>query len=644
MVIFSIWAIIGVRGVRKALVAETERQSLALLHSLILASEYSITTGSLVDQLEGERLADRVRLLIRGETPASIDEVDLEALALTLEADAVTIWDYTTQAWRLTADRGALSEVSDPSPAEWEEDEEYVTLATHDSANGAQWTGIGFLTNVGPMAVWNSTSQGTESGSIGGIGQLIQEIGEQSNVNYIMLQAPDGIVFASRPLKPVLKLAADTFLVRVLESDSAATREHIFEGEPVLEAAAPFLSTELPSGMFRVGFSLTAVDDAVGRLTLQLGLTALLLVLLSTTLGAIVLTRRSLADLGQSYREVETLTGRVLDSIDQAVIAVDANGEITIWNPTAERWFARRHSEVSGSKPGEVLPADFGFDDVRASRTAIHEKEARVTTSRGERILVYSTTPLVTSESAGVGAVTVIRDETESRALAAEVRRGERLASMGTMAAGVAHEIRNPLNAIALAAQQLKLELGAAESGVFADTIWSESKRLNLIVEDFLSLARSSTQPKMAIDWNDLVGSVAQMARLEADKRGVALRLVLEDSPVINGIADELRKAVWNLLRNALAATPDGGEVSVTVASSDGMSSLTIDDTGSGIAPEALGRVFEPWFTTKSGGTGLGLAITHRIVLDHDGTIDITSPVPGRSDGTRVVVKLPIMS
>lgn len=642
-VLFVFWARIGVRSVRGALVSETERQSRALLQSLILASQYSLETGALVDRLEREALAERVRLFLEKQQASKLDEQSLIQLADTIHASGISLWTKDRMVSFPAEIAPLLTSENVLSLTAWNEQDDAIALSFEDSTTGQNWTGVGFTTSVGEIIVWNRQSEGEVSESIRGIGELIQEIGRQSGINYIMLQSPDGIVFASRPLKPVLKLAADSFLVDVLEADVPATRELVFEGIPVVEAAAPFLSNELPSGMFRVGLSLYAVDEAVDRLTLQLGLTALLLLLLSTTVAGFVVTRRSLANLGQSYREVETLTGRILDSIDQAVVAVDPDGKITIFNPTAERLFAASIDKVRGKPPASSLPADFGLDDVRQKREAKVEQEIICRTPLGERVLVYSATPLVTSDRTHIGAVAVIRDETDARAMALQVRRAERLSAMGQLAAGVAHEIRNPLNAIALASQQLKLELGNAPSAGLADTIWGESKRLNGIVDDFLSLARPSTQPKEPVDWKELISSVAQMAALEADKNQVALRFAPSPDCWVNGIAGELRKAIWNLLRNAIAATPAGGGIDVCLMLEGSGALLTIDDSGSGIAPDALPRIFEPWFTTKSGGTGLGLAITYRIIEDHQGTIEVISPVPGSSVGTRVSVRLPVI-
>lgn len=639
--LFLTWATLGVRSMRRALVAETERQSLALLQSLILASQYSLATGTLIDRLERETQAERARTLIEQAGVAATDTRTLTSLAAALDVDGISMWFGET----VTSSPAGLDSLiaADPSlgPDAWLQSDEAVILEMQDSLDQVRWTGVGFVVRGGAAALWSLSRPGSVA-SISGVGELIQEIGRQSGINYIVLQAPDGIVFASRPLKPLLKLAADGFLVAVLESDAPSTREIIFEGTPVVEAAAPFLSTDLPSGMFRVGLSLTAVDNAVDRLTLQFGLTALLLILFSTAVSAFVVVRRSLRALGQSYREVETLTGRVLDAIDQAVIAVDGEGRLTILNPTGERWFGVAIANIRGQRFDNALPAPFGLDEAMTSARPLRDREVHCRTARGERTFVYSATALVTSQGNRVGAVAVVRDETDARAMALQVRRAERLSAMGQLAAGVAHEIRNPLNAIALASQQLKLELSGSQNAGFAETIWNESKRLNTIVEDFLSLARPSSQPRKTIDLGELTGEIAQMARLEADKVPVELNVSLTDGCRIDGVADELRKAVWNLLRNALAATPSGGTIEVAVESVDGQVRLTIDDTGSGIAPEALARVFEPWFTTRAGGTGLGLAITHRIVQDHGGTIDLLSPVPGRERGTRALVKLPL--
>ena len=212
---------------------------------------------------------------------------------------------------------------------------------------------------------------------------------------------------------------------------------------------------------------------------------------------------------------------------------------------------------------------------------------------------------------------------------------------MGNLAAGVAHEIRNPLNAIAIAAQRLRMEMTDPSAQKIADTVLEESRRLNAIVEDFLSLARSSSQPPARLDFSELVESVAGMAALDAGQRGIEWDAEVAPGVIVEGVSDELRKALWNILSNAISATPSGGHVRIHLVLAENTATLTIDDSGSGIDPENLSRIFQPYFTTKDHGTGLGLAITHRIITDHGGTIVVHSPPPGADKGTRVTIELP---
>lgn len=642
--VLLVWAWWGVRTVRQTLVAETDRDARALLESVMMASQYSITTASLVDQLEQQARLSQARTLAAAIAAHSPRLADLAGLASPADADGMTVWtgrhsqlSYPPELASVLASDSSVSRVISEGM------EEESSLSASDTVSQARWIGAGVPTLWGGIILWDRASETTPRPALGGIGELIQEIGQKTSISYILLQSPDGIVFASRPLKPVLKLAADSFLVTTLEAESTATRELDFEGTHVLEAAAPFLSPDLPAGVLRVGMSLSAVAAAQSRLALQFGVSASLLLLLCGAFFAVLLTRRSLADLGRTYHRVETLTGHVLDSIDQAVVAVDKDGRVTILNPAAERLLGY-DATASTEQPWERSPdnPDFQLSRVSEGGTPVRDQEVRAKTPSGMRDLVYTTTPVVAADGSGEGAVSIIRDETDARALAEQVRRSERLSEMGHLAAAVAHEVRNPLNAIALAAQRLQREVKDAGAVRLAGTLWDESKRLNTIVDDFLSLARPSTQPKTPVDLAAVVQSIIEMARLEAEKAGMELTSDLSGPHPMRGVADELRKAVWNIIVNALVATPTGGRVRVSLQRDHDRSRLQVSDTGPGITPDDLPSVFQPWFTTKSHGTGLGLAITHRIVIEHGGTIDILSPPPGEANGTLVTISLPL--
>jgi signal transduction histidine kinase len=252
--------------------------------------------------------------------------------------------------------------------------------------------------------------------------------------------------------------------------------------------------------------------------------------------------------------------------------------------------------------------------------------------------------------AAGVGGLWLRRkysllSERHARAEAA-LRRRDRLAAMGELAAGVAHEVRNPLNAIAMSVKRLRAEFREgpaseaerAEVDELLDVLAGQSRRIDATVEQFLTYARPRPLAPRPIDLGRLVAEVAETTRALAASRGLTLEV---DSSVTGEVTldpDQIRPALDNLLRNAVEATPAGGRVTLAARREGGGIVLEVSDTGAGIAPEHLPRIFDLYFTTKTEGTGVGLAVTHQIVTAHGGSVDVESS-PGQ--GTRFFVRLP---
>jgi signal transduction histidine kinase len=238
--------------------------------------------------------------------------------------------------------------------------------------------------------------------------------------------------------------------------------------------------------------------------------------------------------------------------------------------------------------------------------------------------------------------------EEERAALERAARRAEKLAALGTLAAGLAHELNNP---IAIICSRIEVMLLEAESTGLPDAVRKDlqvlhrnAERVARIAQGLLSFSRHSPETYTAVQLNDVVRETLLLAERQVTRTGVSLRVDVEDSlPLIRGDGNGLEQVLLNLLANAGAAVEAGGEIRIATRrhpDRPGSIQLIVADTGCGIPPDILPRIFDPFFSTRPGGTGLGLSISHGIVREHGGTIDVES-APGQ--GTRFTITLPVV-
>jgi len=220
------------------------------------------------------------------------------------------------------------------------------------------------------------------------------------------------------------------------------------------------------------------------------------------------------------------------------------------------------------------------------------------------------------------------------------LRRSEKLSTLGEMAAMLAHEIRNPLGSIRGTAEILRDDFRPGDpKHEFIEIQIKETERLNHVVEDFLRMARQQPVELRDCSIREELETIVTLVTRDAQDRGIALRL--EASPqetIVRGDGEKLRQAFLNIVINALQATPSGGSVNIVLNRIDSEFEITFRDSGTGIAPDDLQRIFEPFYTTKPDGTGLGLAVTRKIIEAHGGTLVVKSEL---GHGTTVLVRLP---
>jgi len=384
----------------------------------------------------------------------------------------------------------------------------------------------------------------------------------------------------------------------------------------------------------------------------------LLVALLSSVLA------RELQDAGQRLlesrgrlEELRSLHERTVACLTSGVLTTGADGCITSFNPEAERIVGRPAAEVIGLQLEEVLPGASRLARRRMGEGERSRERLQVQGPAGAvRHLGIAASILRDPSGSPAGHVVIFQDVTEVVRMENELRRQERLAGVGQLAADIAHEIRNPLAAISGSIEILAGEghpLGPSEGSRLMRIVIREIERLDSLITDFLEYARPAPPALQEVDLAEVVSEVLGLQQASQEE---GVRLEVQVPAGLRLLADpkQLRQILWNLVRNACDALGGPGRIRVHAAplgpsqgpgetrrkaSEEGpMVAICVSDDGCGIAPETLERIFDPFFTTKPEGTGLGLATVHRIATAHGGRIEVESTA-GRGTTFRLVLR-----
>lgn len=354
-----------------------------------------------------------------------------------------------------------------------------------------------------------------------------------------------------------------------------------------------------------------------------------------------------LKETAKHLANLRVLHERIVESIRSGLVTTDLTGEIYTFNHAAAEITGYEAAGMRGksifSLFGNIhLPIADSLDTTAAGDNP-PRFETDVTTPGGFAVRVgYAVSPLVSESGEKTGLIITFQDLTEIRAMEENVRRKDRLAAVGRVAAGLAHEIRNPLGAMRGAIQVLQSTTPPESSQAsLMEIILRESDRLNKIITNFLTYARPRITNFSEIDVREAVNDTFMLLKHSPDiKENHRIETDLPDSPLlISADSTQLKQIFWNLARNAVQAMPDGGNLKVKLeAVGAERIRILFEDSGCGMSPAQVEQLFEPFSTSTTGGTGLGLSIVYQIIRDHNGTINVRSLESG---GTTITVELP---
>jgi len=340
--------------------------------------------------------------------------------------------------------------------------------------------------------------------------------------------------------------------------------------------------------------------------------------------------------------------GRLLRDLEEAVFLFNREGRLLFASGTVEKFTAAQGSALTGKSIAAVFPPETPLGqviaDTAASGLPLNRRRVEVGGASSSSVpwALLSVDPLTGPGGAGSGTLIRLRDPEAQRNLGRELQTADRLAALSRVSGGVAHEVKNPLNAILLHVEvaRSKLARGDTELAPQMDIISSEILRLDRVVKTFLDFTRPVELDLANMPLDEFVRDIVDLARPQADASQIKVAAALKAEGVEVRIdRDLLKQAVLNIVVNAIEAMPGGGDLLFESSTSGDTAEIRIVDSGPGISPDLRAKIFRLYFTTKPTGSGIGLAMAFRIVQLHDGTIDFTSE-PGK--GTAFFIRLPI--
>jgi two-component system sensor histidine kinase HydH len=398
-----------------------------------------------------------------------------------------------------------------------------------------------------------------------------------------------------------------------------------------------------------VGLDMTEFENAVRQYRYQIIFLSLVLLLVGLGGWISLLALQGYRVAEQTLNRVQAFTGMLISRLPVGIIATDGAGRIQTFNQAASDLTGHNSEDVIHKKPADVLPsliADF-FSTLpdQSPEHESNEKEIRLQARENKLVsLLVNSVAVYNKDRAYMGIVLLMHDLTALKQLEKQVRRHDRLVALGKMAAGVAHEVRNPLSSIKGFATLLgsKFQQGSKEHEI-AGLLVNEAERLNRSITELLNYARPIPLQKTTVNALEFLEKSLQLIHADAESLGIGITLEVAPNTLKLVVdPDRMNQVLLNLYLNALQAmehTGNAGKLKVTATASGPSVVITIADTGEGISEDVLDQILDPYFTTKPDGTGLGLAIANKIIDEHDGSIALASR---KGEGTQVTITLPV--
>jgi len=551
-----------------------------------------------------------------------------------------------------------------------------ISISTYRNLERQEKTVLTFVQQQG-LAILHTLEAGARSGmemnkwGKDSIGNLILETGKDENITYVYLIDSQGTVghhsnpsfegmsSAWRPQlddenplqSRVRKLADGTQVYDLAKRFSPSPSLLMNHGQKEMMRTGKGMSSHRHSDTIIVlGLKMTAYEAARRSDIHHAVVMAAILVALGSGALFFIFVIQNYYLVDRTLEETRDYTRQVVANMANGLLSVDPKGRIRSYNRLALELLGLKETPADGMDLKSVI--DFkktGIDRTLSRCQTVFEREYLHRQKSGALMpMTLSVTPILDEKQTCTGAVIVLRDLREIKLLEEKVRHSEKLAAIGELAAGVAHEIRNPLSSIKGFARFLAHSLSdRTQEKEYAEIMVKEVDRINSVVNDLLTFARP-LEPELApTDVLELAEHTVRLVETDARSRDIKIRRKI--NPDLKRFlldANQITQALLNLMLNALQEVDNGGviDVGADVNESGTRLNIWVEDNGPGIPQDKKKKIFDPFFTTREKGTGLGLAIVHKIVENHRGEIRVESPLSGNTRGCRFTMTLSVAS
>lgn len=470
-----------------------------------------------------------------------------------------------------------------------------------------------------------------------GFGILLKSVSQNPQIRYVALQDREGIIAASGMVEGLESIDSSSFLIDGLEGNKYLWREADVDSIRVFEATQPFYHNNELIGLFRLGLSLEPLNDINKDAVTRLIILGIVLFVLGSIILALIFVRQNFNLLENKFTAMEKYSKEIIDNVSDAIIVIDQDFNIKSFNQSAFRLF-NKETQVSGN-----LYSLFDKDKCEGIiNSPSHISEIECSINGTNRVFLLSKSEFV-DEKKERNLIFVMRDLTEIKQLESQIKRKERLTEMGKLASSVAHEIRNPLNAIGTITQQLGKDFepksNEKEFRDLTKLVYGEVKRINETIESFLRFSKPQPVNPSLFNSTEIFEQLDKQYSALLNEKKIKLNIREHWKGEVEWDRTQITQAFINLIENAIDAVNNHGQITIEIKEHSASSiEIVFADNGNGIPAEDKDKIFHLYFTTKTKGSGIGLSIVQRIIAEHNGLISVES---SQGNGTKFIVIIP---